>query len=113
MVRNLPFRSRLVLVVSVPLLVVLGFAGFTIKDRFDALSAEQEYGRLVGPFEALTNLSRMLNEEAVMSQWAAHRAENDSVPMALVRQARSETDHARRAFEDARTGLGSEITSTT
>ena len=89
MVRKLPFRSRLVLVVSVPLLVVLGFAGFTIKDKFDALSAEQEYSRLVGPFEALTNLSRALDDEAVLSQWAAHSGEVDTVVMALLRPARA------------------------
>ena len=113
MVRKLPFRSRLVLVVSVPLLVVLGFAGFTIKDRFDALSAEEEYSRLVGPFEALTTLSRALDDEAVLSQWAAHTAESNTVAMALVRPARADTDLAQREFEAARNELGDNVSSST
>ena len=67
MLRKLPFRTRLVLVVSVPLLVLVGFAGFTIKDRFDALSAEEQYGSLVGPFEALTHAASAAGNEAVVS----------------------------------------------
>jgi signal transduction histidine kinase len=67
LLRKLPFRTRLVLVVSVPLLVLVGFAGFTIKDRFDALGAVKQYGNLVGPFEALTNAARAIGDEAVVT----------------------------------------------
>ncbi len=67
MLRKLPFRTRLVLVVSVPLLVLVGFAGFTIKDRFDALGAVEQYGSLVGPFEALTQVARAVGDQAVVS----------------------------------------------
>ena len=44
MLGKLPFRSKLVLVVSVPLLVLILFAGVAIKDRFDALVAQEQYG---------------------------------------------------------------------
>ena len=63
------------LVVSLPLVVVLGFAGFTIKDRFDALGAEQQYGELIGPFEAVTRVARTIGDEGVASEWYLHAPE--------------------------------------
>ncbi len=94
LLRKLPFRTRLVLVVSVPLLVLVGFAGFTIKDRFDALGAAEQYGQLVGPFEALTQVSRAVGDEAVVS------ADPDA-PKAELADARRTTEAAAAALDAA------------
>jgi len=53
--------------VSVPLLVLLVFAGVTIADRFRALAAEEQYASAVGPFEALTAVARATGDEAVIA----------------------------------------------
>ena len=65
---KLPFRSKLVLVVSVPLLVLILFAGVAIKGRFDALDAQEQYGQLVGPFQSLTAVARSVANEGVASE---------------------------------------------
>jgi signal transduction histidine kinase len=65
---KLPFRSKLVLVVSVPLLVLILFAGVAIKGRFDALVAQEQYGHLVGPFQSLTAVARSVANEGVASE---------------------------------------------
>ena len=58
MLGRLPFRTKLILVVSVPLFALIGFAGLTIDGRFNALSTEQQYGHVVTGFEALTRVGR-------------------------------------------------------
>ena len=68
MLAKLPFRSKLVLVVSVPLLVLILFAGVAIKGRFDALVAQEQYGSLVGPYQSLTAVARTVANEGVASQ---------------------------------------------
>jgi len=94
LLRKLPFRSRLVLVVSVPLLVLLGFAGVTIADRFRVLSAEEQFGSLVGPFESLTEVSRAVGDQAVVA------ADPDASASDL-RAARQRTNTATDALEAA------------
>src|SRR5450759_2920993 len=63
MLGKLPFRSKLILVVSVPLFALVGLAGVTIHSRFDALSNQQQYGHLLPAFDALTHLGRAAADE--------------------------------------------------
>ena len=50
---KLPLRSKLILVVSIPLFVILGFAGFGISNRLSDLDGQRQYGRLRVPNDAL------------------------------------------------------------
>lgn len=88
---KLPLRSKLVLVVSVPLLVLVLFAGVAIKDRFDALVAQEQYGELVGPFEALTAVGRTVATEGVASEAFVG---DQPGSRELLDQARADTDAA-------------------
>ena len=67
MLRKLPFRTKLILVVSVPLFALIGFAGIIINGRFTALSNEQQYGHVVTGFEALARVGRSVADEGVAS----------------------------------------------
>ncbi|MEX0665638.1 MAG: HAMP domain-containing protein [Acidimicrobiia bacterium] len=106
MLRKLSFRSRLVLVVSVPLLVLLAFAGVTITDRFGALSAEEQYGSLVGPFEVLTEVARAAGDEAVV-------AADPSASARELAAAHRSTNAAAAALEDAMPQLDGNVSSGT
>ena len=70
MLAKLPLRSKLVLVVSVPLFVILGFATFGIAGRMSDLDAQRQYGRLHGPNDALAAVATGLENEGVLSTWA-------------------------------------------
>jgi HAMP domain-containing protein/anti-sigma regulatory factor (Ser/Thr protein kinase) len=121
LLRKLPFRTRLVLVVSVPLLVLVGFAGFTIKDRFDALGAQQQFGSLVGPFEALTQVSRAVSDQAVVASnpdasnadlrdaRRASRAATDTLMAKVPQLADATSARTRRAVSDVVNRLVEEV----
>jgi signal transduction histidine kinase len=106
MLRNLSFRSRLVLVVSVPLLVLVVFAGFMIKDRFDALAAEQQYGNVVVPFQALTRVARTVGDESLV-------VADPATPTSKVTAARRDTVAAAAALRAALPQLEGQVSSTT
>jgi signal transduction histidine kinase len=114
MLAKLTFRTKLVLVVSVPLLVVLVFAGFVIKGRFDNLAAEQQYGHLVGPFEALTNVGRAAGDEAVASEWAARASVNEAAAAGdRLLAARAATDRAVHALDKALNSSDARVSAST
>ena len=91
---------------SVPLLVLLVFAGVTITDRFGALAAEEQYASLVGPFEALTEVSRAVGDEAVI-------AADPKVPRQELRAAHRRTDAAAAALDAAMPQLDGNVTNAT
>lgn len=100
MLRNLRFRSKLVLVLAVPLAALLVFAGLGISGRLAVLDSTQQYGELVEPDTALDHLSAALEDESIVSRWyvAAQGAEAS----AELLTAREETD---RAIVDLREAL--------
>lgn len=94
------------LVVSVPLLVLLVFAGVTITDRFQALAVEEQYGSLVGPFEALTEVSRAVGDEAVM-------AADPDVPRRELTAAHRRTNAAAAALDTVMPQLDGNVSNAT
>ena len=66
---RLPLRSKLILVVSVPLFVILGFAGFGISNRLSDLDGQRQYSRLRVPNDALAGLQSTLENEGVLTTW--------------------------------------------
>jgi hypothetical protein len=100
MLGKLPFRSKLILVVSVPLFALVGFAGVTIHSRFDALSNQQQYGRVLPAFDALTQLGRAAADEGVAAQWFIQARQGDPpASKALIFDTRSATDDATHAVQ--------------
>jgi len=100
MLARLPFRSKLILVVSVPLAVLLVFAGSIIGGRFEALSVAQDYDHVVVPFRDLTALARAAGAEGVESESfvRAGASDREGANKAL-RAARDKTDRALAALE--------------
>jgi signal transduction histidine kinase len=100
MLARLPFRSKLILVVSVPLAVLLVFAGSIIGGRFEALSATQDYDHVVVPFRDLTALARAAGAEGVASEsFVRERASDREGTTKALRAARDKTDRALAALE--------------
>src|ERR1700674_290202 len=100
MLGKLPFRSKLILVVSVPLFALVGLAGVTIHSRFDALSNQQQYGHLLPAFNALTHLGRGAADEGVAAQWFIQVRQGDPpASKALIFDTRAATDDATHALE--------------
>lgn len=94
MLARLPLRSKLVLVVSVPLFLILGFAGFGIAGRLDALEGQRQYGRLRAPNDALTGLQGALEREGVLTTWSVATPAPDPAVQRLLDRARRATDRA-------------------
>ncbi|HZP30781.1 MAG TPA: nitrate- and nitrite sensing domain-containing protein, partial [Acidimicrobiia bacterium] len=92
MLTKLPLRSKLILVVSIPLFVILGFATFGMAGRMSDLDAQRQYGRLRGPNDALTSVTASLETEGVLTTWA-NAAHAPDVAARLTR-ARHDTDQA-------------------
>ena len=92
MLTKLPLRSKLILVVSIPLFVILGFATFGMAGRMSDLDAQRQYGRLRGPNDALTSVATNLETEGVLTTWADAGHAPDVIAR-LVR-ARKATDQA-------------------
>ena len=92
MLTKLPLRSKLILVVSIPLFVILGFATFGMAGRMSDLDAQRQYGRLRGPNDALTSVASNLETEGVLTTWADAGHAPDVIAR-LVR-ARKATDQA-------------------
>jgi len=100
MLARLPFRSKLILVVSMPLAVLLVFAGSIISGRFEALSVAQDYDHVVVPFRDLTALARAAADEGVASEtFVRSGAGNPEGSTKALRSARDRTDRAVAALE--------------
>ena len=67
MLAKLPFRSKLILVASIPLVALMVFAGATVNGRLHRLDRAEQYGDIIGPYQALNAASRGLSDEAVAS----------------------------------------------
>ena len=104
MLARLPFRSKLMLVVSIPLLVLLVFAGFAMSARFDAMAAQDQVAELSAPFAALGAVARDVSAEGVAAErFARTRATDPEAARATVERARATTD---RAVETLRGSVG-------
>ena len=102
MLRKLPFRTKLILVVSVPLFALIGLSGVIINGRFTALSNEQQYGHVVAGFEALARAGRSVADEGVAAQWyIATTQPNPPADKALLLDTRNATDAAASALYQA------------
>jgi len=101
---RLPLRSKLILVVSVPLFVILGFAGFGIANRLDDLEAQRQYGHLRLPNDALGAAQRALEDEGVVTTWFV-AADGAAAVEAQLDRARTSTDRAVDAVAAAGRGL--------
>src|SRR2546422_687983 len=77
MLAKLPLRSKLVLVVAVPLFVLLGFAGAAIVQRTDALSDVQQYSTVLPAFDATSNATRAIGDDGVALSNAIARSLQD------------------------------------
>jgi signal transduction histidine kinase len=114
MLGKLPFRSKLILVVSVPLFALVGFAGVTINSRFDALTKQQQYGHLLPTFDALTYLGRAAADEGAATPWFAQAPPADRpAAKALITDTRAATDDAARALQQSAPELGGRVSSHT
>ena len=92
MLTRLPLRSKLILVVSIPLFVILAFATFGMASRMSDLDAQRQYGRLRGPNDALTAVAANLENEGVLTAWASVSPTPDVA--ARLTRARHDTDQA-------------------
>ena len=114
MLRKLPFRTKLVLVVSVPLFALVGFAGLTINSRLQALSQEQQYGHVVAGFSALARLGRSVADEGVASHWFdAEPVGNPPASKGLIFDTRGATDDAVAALRAALPSLAGHVSPAT
>ncbi len=114
MLGRLPFRTKLILVVSVPLFALIGFAGLTIDGRFNALSTEQQYGHVVPGFEALTRVARAVTDEGVAAQWYdGTPSPNPPAAKALILDTRNATDAAAAALNQSLSSMNGHVTPAT
>jgi signal transduction histidine kinase len=106
---RLSFRAKLLLVLFVPFLALVVVAAAGLSDRFTALAAQQQYGSLSGPLRSLSDASRAVENESVVSSWAVAGAAKDILAaQPELDAARARTDAAVRrlradepAFADA------------
>jgi signal transduction histidine kinase len=114
MLRRLPFRTKLILVVSVPLFALIGFAGLTIDGRFNALSTERQYGHVVTSFEALTRVGRAVADEGVASHWYVQTpSPNPPAAKSLILDTRNATDAAATALNQSLGSLNGQVSPAT
>ena len=105
MLRKLPFRTKLVAVVSVPLFALIGFAGVTVYSRYHGLTEEQQYGHVVNAFSALARLGPAVADEGVASAYyVSEPLGNPPASKALMFDSRNATD---AAIQDLQQSLGS------
>jgi len=104
---RLPLRSKLILVVSVPLFVILAFAGFGIADRLGELEGQREYGRLRFPNAALGDLEQRLEDEGALTTWYV-AARGDTGIGARLDRARDATDRAVASIDAARRAISTD-----
>ncbi len=102
MLAKLPFRTKLLLVAIVPLVVLIGFAGFAIRDSYTAIEEQNDDSSLLVPYRALTLAARAIADEGVASSWFAQTGSADPpASKALVFDARNATDEAVKQLRAA------------
>jgi signal transduction histidine kinase len=97
--KNFSFRSKLLLILFVPFLALVVIASAGLNDRFDDLRAQEQYGSLEQPLDALHGLSRALQREAVLNQWYVNAGRDGSIPIANARAATDDAVTQFRALE--------------
>src|SRR5690242_1260365 len=110
---RLPLRSKLILVVSIPLFVMLGFAGVGIMNRLSDLNGQRQYSRLRVPNDALANLQNTLENEGVLTTWYTATPTKDAVVAAKLDRARDTTDRAVAGVRATGTDLGGDVSAST
>ena len=114
MLRKLPFRTKLLAVVSVPLFALIGFAGVTVYSRIQALNKEQQYGHVVNAFSALARLGPAVAAEGVGSAYyVAEPLGNPPASKALIFDTRNATDSAVTALDGSLGSLPGHVSSKT
>ena len=112
MLAKLPLRSKLILVVSIPLFAILGFASAGIANRLSDLDGQRQYSRLRFPNDALVGLQSTLENEGVLTTWYT-AAQTDTVVAAKLARARETTDRAVAGVRAAGAGLGNDVSAST
>jgi signal transduction histidine kinase len=113
MLAKLPFRSKLILVVSVPLAVLLIFAGFIIAGRFDAQAVASDYGKIVSPFRDLNSLARAAGDESVASEAFVREGTSNPEAKQALDDARAATDRAVAALQASAGNLDGPVSDAT
>ena len=95
MLARLPFRSKLLLVASIPLLVLMLFVGIALRDAYESISAADDDASLFVPFRALTQLAQASTDERIGAAWYAHIPDDGPAASdALMLNTRDATDVA-------------------
>ena len=94
MLANWSLRSKFIVVVSLPLAVLLVFAGLAINARFEHLHDQEQYGYLEGPFEGLDAVARAVADEGVASAWSVRAPAGNSAAAQVLPGKRQITDAA-------------------
>jgi len=76
MLARLPLRSKLLLVASIPLLVLILFAGVALRDAYSSITTAEDDAALFGPFRALTLVAQASADERVGAAWYRHIADD-------------------------------------
>jgi HAMP domain-containing protein len=92
--KKLSFRSKLLLVLFVPFLALVVVAAAGLSDRFSALRAQEQYGAVAAPLNRLSDASRAIENESVVSSWSVA----GTAPSDELFTARKRTDAAVKAF---------------
>ncbi len=98
MIRNLTFRSKLILLVAVPLCALVAVTVPGVTSRLSVVRAETRAQHLQGPSAAITQLVQALDNEHALSNW--YVATGDLRVVAQLKAARTQTN---RAVADLRT----------
>lgn len=91
MIRNLKFRSKLILLVALPLCALVAVTVPGLTGRLSVVRAETRAQKLQAPSAALTQLVQALDNENALSDW--YVAGGDSRVQAQLKSARAQTDH--------------------
>ena len=114
MLRKLPFRTKLIAVVSIPLFALVGYAGVTVYSRYQALTKEQQYGHVVNAFSALARLGPAVADEGVgSSSFVTEPLGNPPASKALIFDTGNATDAAITALQGSLGSLPGHVSSQT
>lgn len=100
MLAKLPLRTRLVLVASVPLFVLVGVGAGGILSQLATLRSREIYGDLGTPLAALRRAARDLGAEAVASTWFGGTG-GDAAARRHLTKSRTATDRSLEALRES------------
>ncbi|HEY6316306.1 MAG TPA: ATP-binding protein [Acidimicrobiia bacterium] len=110
----MPFRTKLIAVVSVPLFALIGFAEVLVYNRYHALTEEQQYGHVVNAFSALARLGPAVAAEGVGSgYYVAEPLGDPPASKALIFDTRNATDSAVTALDGSLGSLPGHVSAKT